>query len=71
MATDSEPDIRAQLRALGRRRAQQEQRDIELSSEIRDALARAEGHVSKAEAADLLGLHRTTLYRVYRPVSTA
>lgn len=70
MGMDS-PDFRAELRALGRRRAVQEEREHELSSDIRDALARAEGHISKAEAADLLGLHRTTLYRVYRPERAA
>lgn len=66
-----EPDIRIELRALGKRREAQEQRDNELGAAIRDALARAEGKVSKAEAADLLGLHRTTLYRVYRPERAA
>lgn len=68
MATD---DIRAELRALGRRRAQQVERDAELSTQIRDALARAEGQITRTEAADLLGLHRTTLYRVYRPERAA
>lgn len=64
-------DLRAELRALGRRRKSLTKQDAELAVQISDALARAEGEISKAEAADLLGLHRTTLYRVYRPRDAA
>jgi transcriptional regulator of acetoin/glycerol metabolism len=33
--------------------------------EISDALRDAEGLIPRAEAARLIGVHRTTLYRVY------
>jgi transcriptional regulator of acetoin/glycerol metabolism len=74
MATDAR-DIRAQLRGktiheqlelLGRERQDLVARETDLAPIIEDVLARAQGEVSVTEAAQLLGLHRTTLYRVYR-----
>lgn len=59
-------DIRDELGALGRRRAQHDAEDEQLSREIREALEKADGQVSMTEAATLLGIHRTTLYRVYK-----
>lgn len=66
----SADDLRAELQALGQRRQQHEDEDAELAEEIRQALAKVEqtnGAVSKVEAARLLKMHRTTLYRVYGP----
>lgn len=65
MASTDTSDIRERLAALGVRRQHQEDQDAELATEIRVALADADGQVSKTEAAKLLKMHRTTLYRVY------
>lgn len=67
MATDSQPetDIRVRLADLGERRQRMEDQDAELATEIREALADAKGHVTTTEAATLLKMHRTTIYRVY------
>lgn len=65
MATDSAEDIRARLAELGERRVAHDREDAELATEIRKALKDSRGVVSKSEAADLLRIHRTTLYRVY------
>lgn len=66
MATDSR-DIREELRLLGQERERLVAQETDLAPRIEDALERAQGEVSVSEAARLLGLHRTTLYRVYRP----
>lgn len=58
-------DFRAELDALGRRRAQRESDDAALTADIRRVLRECEGEISRTEAADRLGIHRTTLYRVY------
>jgi transcriptional regulator of acetoin/glycerol metabolism len=65
MTTDSAEAIRERLAELGERRAAHDAEDEELSREIKKALKDARGKVSKTEAADLLRIHRTTLYRVY------
>lgn len=57
--------IRAELRSLGRRRKRHEVGGDALAADIRRALGRIEGHLTRTEAASLLGVHRTTLYRVY------
>lgn len=64
--TAQPPDARRELAELGQRRAARDEEDKELAEEIRAVLARApdEG-VTVSEAARLLGVHRTTLYRVY------
>jgi hypothetical protein len=61
-------DLRQRLTELGERRQKHEDEDAELAGEIREALGLVEssgGEVSKTEAARLLKMHRTTLYRVY------
>lgn len=64
----SDADIREELAELGRRRQQQKDEDKELAEEVKVALRRAASStVSIAEAARLLGIHRTTVYRVYHP----
>lgn len=66
MATDSRPDIRDVLDELGQRRAQNDADDKEISKEIKAALKRVRREkLPISEAADRLGIHRTTLYRVY------
>lgn len=66
MATASTSDIRRRLRSLGKRRARITRDDVALTEDIQQALQDAEGLVSVTEQAELLGLHRTTLYRVYK-----
>jgi transcriptional regulator of acetoin/glycerol metabolism len=60
-------DLRAQLQSLGERKATIDTDDHVLTAEIRSAVKDADGVVSMTEVATLLGIHRTTLYRVYRP----
>lgn len=60
-------DARDRLRELGQRRAELDAEDQDLTKEIRDALAEVAGVIPATEEADLLGVHRTTLYRVYKP----
>jgi transcriptional regulator of acetoin/glycerol metabolism len=67
MATDSASELRAELEALGARRAQQQADDEALAKDVEKALRRAYGKISVAEAARLTGMHRTTVYRVYHP----
>lgn len=67
MATVWSDDIRAKLAALGERRKSIEQDEATLATEIEGALRDAYGYVSVTEAAKLLGMHRTTVYRVYHP----
>ncbi len=67
MATASPDEVREALRLLGERRGQDEAGRATLTKEINTALARIErAGISKSEAARLLGVHRTTLYRVYK-----
>jgi transcriptional regulator of acetoin/glycerol metabolism len=66
MATAGSTDVRRRLRALGVRRARQEEAEARLIEDIRNALADADGQISVSEQANLLKLHRTTLYRVYK-----
>lgn len=70
MATALSPrpdEIRATLDALGERREELTRREMELTGDIAKALRVAEGVIPKAESARRLGLHRTTIYRVYGP----
>jgi transcriptional regulator of acetoin/glycerol metabolism len=66
MATASPDDPRLKLAELGRRRREHDANGVELSDDIRKALVEAKGVVTLAEAAELLGVHRTTIYRVYK-----
>lgn len=71
MATmDSAPsvaEIRRKLDALGKRRATLDEKDEKLADEVKELLKLAYGHISVSEAADRLKMHRTTVYRVYKP----
>jgi transcriptional regulator of acetoin/glycerol metabolism len=60
-------DIRDELRALGERRKLAAKDESKLASDIERVLRRAYGKVTVSEAANLLGIHRTTVYRVYHP----
>lgn len=62
-----EKEIRARLKRLGARRERQMEHETALATEVEDALREAYGVISVAEAARILKLHRTTVYRVYRP----
>lgn len=59
--------VRAKLDALGERRQQLDADDEALMKEVEDALGEAFGLIPVTEAADRLHMHRTTVYRVYRP----
>lgn len=67
MPDDSASEIRARLKKLGARRVKQQADDERLAADVQEALDAAYGKVPVAEAARLLGLHRTTVYRVYEP----
>jgi transcriptional regulator of acetoin/glycerol metabolism len=67
MADSSSDELRAELARLGVRRKRLEASQGALADDVRDALARAYGRISVAEAARLLNIHRTTVYRVYEP----
>lgn len=67
MASVDRVDVREELRLLGERRARHDEDTVSLAADITAALVRAQGVVSRAEAARLIGIHRTTLYRVYLP----
>lgn len=67
MASVERVDIREELRQLGERRARHDEDSASLAADITAALIRAQGVVPRAEAARLIGIHRTTLYRVYLP----
>lgn len=60
-------DVRVRLRSLGQRRRRLRTREEELSDEVTQALREAVDVISVAEASRLLGIHRTTVYRVYHP----
>lgn len=63
----SAADVRIKLQTLGQRRRRLKAREDELSDEVTTALKDASGVISVAEASRLLGIHRTTVYRVYHP----
>lgn len=66
MTTDSTDAIRGELLRLGARRRQQDAHDKELTDLIKETLVKtSRAGITKTEAARLLGVHRTTLYRVY------
>lgn len=53
------------LRRLGERRQRHLKAGEELAEEIRQALTATEGQVNRTEAASLLGVDRTLLYKTY------
>jgi transcriptional regulator of acetoin/glycerol metabolism len=55
----------ALLARLGAQRARLQEEQEALNEEIRQALVATDGEISKVEAAQLLGIDRTTLYRTY------
>jgi transcriptional regulator of acetoin/glycerol metabolism len=67
MATDSAEEIRQKLKELGDKRTAHDADGDKLSVEVEAALREAYGHISVTEAAKLLKMHRTTVYRVYEP----
>jgi transcriptional regulator of acetoin/glycerol metabolism len=67
MAADTTTDIRAELVKLGKRREKLDKDSDHLADEVTKALRRAYGKIPVAEAARLLNIHRTTVYRVYSP----
>lgn len=66
-APRSADDLRAELQRLGGRRARLKAREEELSEDAEKVLRESFGVISVAEASRLLGIHRTTVYRVYHP----
>jgi transcriptional regulator of acetoin/glycerol metabolism len=66
MAIREQQAIR-RLSKLGERRARLQEEQERLADEIRQTLLDTEGEVSKVDAAKLLGIAYTTLYRVYLP----
>ena len=68
MATASgNGDIRDELKKLGNARKKLGRDEGRLAEDVTAALKRSRGQVPIAEAARLLGMHRTTVYRVYHP----
>jgi DNA-binding NtrC family response regulator len=66
MAASRQADIRKELSSLGTRIAQLRQEEEELARDIKRGLTKAQRvNIPMTEAADLLGVHRTTLYRAY------
>jgi transcriptional regulator of acetoin/glycerol metabolism len=53
------------LQRLGERRQRHLEAGERLAEEIRQALAATEGQVSRTDAASLLGVDRTLLYKTY------
>lgn len=67
MPTASPDKLREDLRLLGEQRERDELGRATLTREINKKLALIErAGISKSEAARLLRVHRTTLYRVYK-----
>jgi transcriptional regulator of acetoin/glycerol metabolism len=60
-------EIRRRLTALGKTREKRKAEDEQMVEDIKEALAAARvvGGIPMEEAAERLGLNRTTLYQVY------
>jgi hypothetical protein len=65
MSVDELDKLRADLAELGRLRKEQDVNVGELARATRTRVMRARGKIPATEIADLVGLERTTLYRVY------
>lgn len=50
---------------LGKHRLRLQQESEKLAEEIRQALAASEGEISRSDAASLLGMDRSALYKTY------
>lgn len=61
----TEAEAVRRFRRLGARRQRLQQANDELAQEIREALSASEGVISKVDAARLLGVDRTLLYKTY------
>lgn len=61
----ADEDSIALLRRLGQRRHQHQLAGERLAEDIRLALEATEGDVSRVDAAALLGIDRTALYKTY------
>lgn len=59
--------LRERLSIYGQLRAAQKSDEETLMGEVEVELAQAYGIIPVSEAANLLGMHRTTVYRVYHP----
>lgn len=67
MGTVNADTVREELRALGVRRANRDIEDAAMTKEINALLSKVRRtDIPKTEVAELLGVHRTTLYRVYQ-----
>jgi transcriptional regulator of acetoin/glycerol metabolism len=62
---DDLDELREELAALGIRRRTQVENVGELARATEKAVRRARGKIPATEIADLVGLERTTIYRVY------
>ena len=61
-------EVRRRLDALGRRRKKLRKMQAELADDIADAIPDVKvSNLSMDEAAERLGLNRTTIYQVYMP----
>lgn len=57
--------LRAELRQIGERRTKLTAEVAELEADTGESIRRAKGKLGMTEVAQLLGLHRTSLYRTY------
>ena len=62
----SEAQVRQALRRLGVRRDRLRKEEKALHKDTKAALKQANGVIPVSEAAELLGLNRSTVYEVYR-----
>lgn len=63
----TEEELRATLKRIGKRRSRLKADEERLTEDAEAALRESFGVISVAEASRLLGIHRTTVYRVYHP----
>lgn len=62
---DAAERLRTELREIGDRRLDLQVAITKLEEDTTNAVKRAKGKLSMSEAADLLGLHRTSCYSTY------
>lgn len=61
----SEKQLRQRLRQIGRRRKAQQIKERQLQDDTNRMLQQARGVIPTTEAAELVGLTRSTVYEVY------